>query len=49
MDLREIGREGVKWTHVAQDRGHWRAFVSTVINLWVPECPLALQEEFCFM
>jgi hypothetical protein len=37
MDLREIGIDGTKWIQVAQDRVQWRAFVSTVMNLRVPE------------
>jgi len=36
MDLREIGREGVNWIHLAQDRDQRRVVVNTVINLWVP-------------
>jgi hypothetical protein len=35
MDLREIGWDGVDWVNVAQDRGHWRALVNTVMNLRV--------------
>jgi hypothetical protein len=35
MDLREIGWEGVKWIHLSQDRGRWRAVVKTVMNLRV--------------
>jgi hypothetical protein len=35
MDLREIGREGVDWMHLANDRKQWRAVVNTVMNLWV--------------
>jgi hypothetical protein len=35
MDLREIGIDGVNWILLAQDRVHWRAFVNTVMNLWV--------------
>jgi hypothetical protein len=36
MDLSETGWEGVDWMHLAQDRDPWRAFVNTVMNLWVP-------------
>jgi hypothetical protein len=36
MDLREIGIDGVNWILLAQDRVQWRAFVNTVMNLWVP-------------
>jgi hypothetical protein len=36
MDLKKVGLEGVGWIHLAQDRGHWRAFVNTVMNLRVP-------------
>jgi hypothetical protein len=37
MDLREIGREGVDWIHLAQDRDQWRwAMVGKVMNLRVP-------------
>jgi hypothetical protein len=36
MDLREIGWEGVEWTHLAQDRDQWRDLVNTVVNLQLP-------------
>jgi hypothetical protein len=36
MDLREIGMDGANWVQLAQDKVHWRAFVSTVVNLRVP-------------
>jgi hypothetical protein len=36
MDLREIGRDGVDWIDMAQDRDKWRALVNTVLNLRVP-------------
>jgi hypothetical protein len=36
MDLREIGWDGVDRIDLAQDRDQWRAFVNTVMNLWVP-------------
>jgi len=35
MDLKEIGREGMDWLHLAQVREHWRAVVNTVMNLRV--------------
>jgi hypothetical protein len=34
--LREIGRVGMNWIALAQDRDQWRALVNTVMNLWVP-------------
>jgi len=36
MGLRRIGREGVAWMHMVQDRDQWRALVTTVMNVWVP-------------
>jgi hypothetical protein len=36
MDLREIGRDGMDWTDLAQDRDQWRALVNTIVNLRVP-------------
>jgi hypothetical protein len=36
MGLREIGIVGANWIQMAQDRVQWRAFVNTVMNLWVP-------------
>ena len=37
MDLQEmgIGRHG--WIALAQERDRWRAPVTTVMNLWVPD------------
>jgi len=35
MYFREIGWEGVDWTHVAQEGDRWRDVVNTVMNLWV--------------
>jgi hypothetical protein len=36
IDLRETGWDGVDWIDMDQDRDQWRAFVNTVLNLWVP-------------
>jgi hypothetical protein len=33
--FRKVGREGIDWIDVAQDRVRWRAFVNAVMNLWV--------------
>jgi hypothetical protein len=35
MDLREIGLGGVDWIRLSQDRDHWWAVVSVVMNLRV--------------
>jgi hypothetical protein len=36
MDLLEIGRGGVDWIGLAQDRDKWRALVNAAMNLRVP-------------
>jgi hypothetical protein len=36
MGLRERGIDGSNWIRLAQNRFQWRAFVNTVVNLWVP-------------
>jgi hypothetical protein len=36
MDLGEIGRDGMDWIELAQNRDQWRALVNTVMNLRVP-------------
>jgi len=36
MDLREVGRSGIDWIHLAQDRDRWRALVNAVMNLRAP-------------
>jgi hypothetical protein len=36
MDLREIRIGGANWTHVAQDRVQWWAFVNMVMNRRLP-------------
>jgi hypothetical protein len=36
MDLGEVGWGDVDWIGLAQDRNRWRAFVNSVLNLWVP-------------
>jgi hypothetical protein len=35
MDLREVGRGGVDWIDLAQDKDRWRALVYTAMNLRV--------------
>jgi hypothetical protein len=35
MDLRELGRNGMDWTDLAQDRDQWRTLVNAVLNLRV--------------
>jgi hypothetical protein len=37
MDLQEVVGCGGNWMELAQDRGRWRALVSTVRNLRVPK------------
>jgi hypothetical protein len=32
----EIGRQGMDWLHLAENRDQWQALVNTVMNLWVP-------------
>jgi hypothetical protein len=36
MDLRDVRWDGMDWIDMAQDRDQWRAFVNTILNLWVP-------------
>jgi hypothetical protein len=36
MDLREMGRGGMDWIDLAQDRDQWKALVNTVMNFGVP-------------
>jgi hypothetical protein len=36
MDLRDIGRGGIDWIYLTQDRDEWRALVSRAINIRVP-------------
>jgi hypothetical protein len=35
-NLKEIRVDWANWIQLAQDRGQWWAFVSMVMNLWVP-------------
>ena len=37
MDLQEVGGGCGDWMELAQDRGKWRALVSTLMNLRVPK------------
>jgi hypothetical protein len=36
MNLRETGIDRTNWIRLAQDMVQWRAFVNTVMSLWVP-------------
>ena len=36
IDLQEVGRGCGDWLELAQDRGRWRALVSTVMNIGIP-------------
>jgi hypothetical protein len=35
LTLGRLVEGGVEWTHLAQDRDRWRAFVNTAMNLRV--------------
>jgi len=35
MDFKEMGIDGANWIRLAQDRVRWRAFMDTLMNLWV--------------
>jgi hypothetical protein len=37
MNLREVGRDGMDWIDLVQDRDQWRALMNTVMNFRVPQ------------
>ena len=36
MNLKEVGRGGMDWIELAEDRDRWRTLVTAVMNLRVP-------------
>jgi hypothetical protein len=36
LDLQEVGRTGIGWIDLAQDRDRWRTLLNAVMNLPVP-------------
>jgi len=37
MGLPAVGREGMDWIEMAQERDSWRVHVNEVTNFWVPK------------
>jgi hypothetical protein len=45
MDLKEIGSEGVDKIDLVQDRDHWQALLSIVMNFQVTEQGISDSEQ----
>ena len=41
MDLVEVSCDAGDWIDLAQDRDQWEAYVSVIMNLWVPYKPIS--------
>jgi hypothetical protein len=48
IDIKETGREGVMWFHLAKVRTWWRFPVNTLINLRVPNLRHRVPGSECF-
>jgi hypothetical protein len=47
MDLQEVGGGHVDWMELAQDRYRWRAFMGTLLGLWIGSLFLRFWDKVC--